>query len=147
MQSRTDSLKENITKLLSGWLLMVLSQLLIFPHFNIKVSFEDDLLIAAYFTLIGFARSYLLRRYNNRKDIVRQKIQNRLQSLFEQFENVVIGYVVAVLSQLIIFPYFGIHITFAENLLVSIYFTFISVAKGYLIRRYYISRIANTYSQ
>ena len=63
--------------------------------------------------------------------------QTRLQSLIETSTNVVIGYLVAVLSQLIIFPAFGIRTTITDNLLIAGYFTIISVIRGYMVRRWF----------
>lgn len=62
-------------------------------------------------------------------------MQSRLQSLLEAWANVAIGYVVAVLSQLAVFPLFGIHVPLSDNLLIGGYFTLISLARSYLLRR------------
>ena len=63
--------------------------------------------------------------------------QTHLQSLVETMTSVFIGYVIAVLSQLLIFPLFGIKVAFTDNLLIAAYFTVISVARGYLVRRWF----------
>jgi len=64
-------------------------------------------------------------------------MQTKLQSLKESFVNVFIGYVVAVLSQLIVFPIFDIKVEFVDNLAIGVYFTVISLVRSYVIRRYY----------
>jgi hypothetical protein len=64
-------------------------------------------------------------------------MQTRLQSLIESFINILIGYLVAVISQLLIFPLFNIHIPLKDNLLIWLYFTLISLARSYIIRRYF----------
>ena len=61
--------------------------------------------------------------------------QTRLQSAIESAANVAIGYGVAVASQMAIFPLFGIHATLADNLLIGGYFTIISMARSYVVRR------------
>jgi uncharacterized protein (DUF2062 family) len=61
--------------------------------------------------------------------------QSRVHSALESAANVAIGYGVAVASQLAIFPLFGIHIPLADNLVIGGYFTLISLARGYLVRR------------
>lgn len=61
--------------------------------------------------------------------------QTRLQSAIESATNVAIGYGVAVASQMAIFPLFGIHATLADNLLIGGYFTIISLARSYVVRR------------
>jgi len=63
--------------------------------------------------------------------------QTRLQSAVESLANVAIGYAVAVASQMLIFPLFGIHITLADNLLIGGYFTLISIARSYTLRRWF----------
>ena len=69
MQSKLQSLIESLTNILIGYLTALLSQVLIFPIFDIYVSFQDNLLIGLYFTIISLIRSYLVRRYFNKKDI------------------------------------------------------------------------------
>ncbi|MFV7791296.1 hypothetical protein ACNSOP_08980 [Aliarcobacter lanthieri] len=68
-------------------------------------------------------------------------MQTKLQSLLESFINILIGYLVALGSQLIIFPLFGIDVSFMDNLLIGLYFTIISLARSYIIRRYFNKKI------
>lgn len=68
MQTRFQSLIESLINILIGYLTALLSQVLIFPLFNIDVTFQDNLLIGLYFTIISLARSYLVRRYFNNKN-------------------------------------------------------------------------------
>lgn len=69
--------------------------------------------------------------------------QSRLQSLIEAWINVLIGYWVAIASQLLIFPLFGIHIPLYDNLLIGGYFTVISLARSYVVRRWFNGRYAS----
>jgi hypothetical protein len=62
-------------------------------------------------------------------------MQSRLQSFIESLMNVAIGYGVALASQILIFPFFGIHISLSDNLLIGAFFTVISIIRGYLVRR------------
>ncbi len=64
-------------------------------------------------------------------------MQSKIHSLLESALNIVIGYIVAILSQLIIFPMFGIFIPFHENLLMGLFFTVISLIRSYAIRRWF----------
>jgi len=64
-------------------------------------------------------------------------MQTKLQSFIEAVTNVIIGYVVAVLSQIFIFPLFGIYVSLSDNLLIGLYFTIISLFRSYLLRRYF----------
>ena len=67
MQTKYQSLIESLTNILIGYLTALLSQVLIFPLFDIYVSFQDNLLIGLYFTIISLLRSYLVRRYFNKR--------------------------------------------------------------------------------
>ena len=64
-------------------------------------------------------------------------MQTKRQSLTESIVNVVIGYLVAVVSQILIFPFFDIVVTIWDNLLIGLWFTIVSILRSYLIRRYY----------
>jgi len=55
----------------------------------------------------------------------------------ETVASVAIGYVVALLSQLAIFPVFGLQVTLTENLLIGAWFTAISIVRGYYVRRFF----------
>ena len=61
--------------------------------------------------------------------------QSRAMSLAEAVANVVVGYGVAVASQILIFPIFGLHTTLAQNLKMGAEFTVVSVARSYVLRR------------
>lgn len=64
-------------------------------------------------------------------------MQTRRQSMIETAASVAIGYLVALASQLAIFPLFGIHATMSDNLLIGAWFTVISVIRGYAVRRFF----------
>ena len=55
--------------------------------------------------------------------------QSRLMSLVESVANVVVGYGVAVVTQILIFPIFGLHTTLAQNLKMGAVFTVVSIAR------------------
>jgi len=61
--------------------------------------------------------------------------QSRRQSAIESAANVAIGYGVAVASQIAILPLFGVHLPLADNLAIGGYFTVISLARSYVVRR------------
>lgn len=67
MQSKKQSLIESITNVMIGYTVALISQLLVFPLFNINVPLSDNLLIGAWFTAISLLRSYVVRRYFNKK--------------------------------------------------------------------------------
>ncbi|CRK76378.1 MULTISPECIES: DUF7220 family protein [Roseobacteraceae] len=62
MQSRRQSLIEAITNVVVGYALAVLTQIVVFPWFGLKVSLNDNLAIGAMFVIISLLRSYALRR-------------------------------------------------------------------------------------
>jgi len=64
-------------------------------------------------------------------------MQTRVESAIESVINVLIGYSIAVLSQIIIFPFFNIHIQVSENLAIGGYFTVISIIRSYIVRRFF----------
>lgn len=67
--------------------------------------------------------------------------QSKLGSLIESLANIVIGYVVAILSQILIFPLVGIHVPLSTNLMIGVYFTAISLVRSYALRRWFNARI------
>ncbi len=67
--------------------------------------------------------------------------QTRAGSLIESLMNIMIGYFVALLSQIVIFPLFDIHIPLSSNLWIGAWFTIISLVRSYIIRRYFNKRL------
>jgi uncharacterized YccA/Bax inhibitor family protein len=61
-QRKTTSLIESVVNCLIGVCVATLSQILIFPLFDIHISLLDTGLIAVIFTSVSIVRSYLLRR-------------------------------------------------------------------------------------
>lgn len=56
-------------------------------------------------------------------------------SLIEAIANVALGYGVAVATQILIFPLFGLHTTLAQNLQIGAVFTIVSIARSFALRR------------
>lgn len=67
--------------------------------------------------------------------------QTKLESLIESIVNILIGYGVALASQLVLFPLFGILISFSTNLWIGLWFTIISLVRSYVIRRWFNARL------
>ena len=61
--------------------------------------------------------------------------QSRLMSLVEAVANVIFVYGIAVITQILIFPMFGLHTTLAQNLKMGAVFTVVSIARSYVLRR------------
>ncbi|KXJ55176.1 MAG: hypothetical protein AXW15_07875 [Neptuniibacter sp. Phe_28] len=63
--------------------------------------------------------------------------QTRIESLLESIVNIVIGYVVALISQIVVFPMVGIEVSITTNLVIGFWFTLISLVRSYVIRRWF----------
>jgi hypothetical protein len=61
--------------------------------------------------------------------------QSRLMSFVESVVNVFVGFVLAVLTQLIALPWLGVQISIGENLALGAVFTLVSVVRSYALRR------------
>lgn len=61
--------------------------------------------------------------------------QSRRASALESVINVLVGYSVAVLAKIAIFPLFGMEVDMADNLAIGALFTVISLVRSYCLRR------------
>lgn len=61
--------------------------------------------------------------------------QTRTMSLVESLANVAVGYGVAVITQIVVFPLFGLTTTLAENMAMGAIFTIVSIARSFMLRR------------
>ena len=61
--------------------------------------------------------------------------QSRIGSMIESFVNMAIGYGVAILSQVCIFPMYDIHVSIESNLAIGGWFTLVSLIRSYCVRR------------
>ena len=61
--------------------------------------------------------------------------QSRLGSMIEAVANVAVGYGVAVATQVVVFPWFGLHASMSDNLLIGAIFTVVSLVRSYTLRR------------
>lgn len=61
--------------------------------------------------------------------------QTRLMSLVEAIANVVVGYGIAVLTQLLVFPWFGLPARIGDALAIGAVFTLVSLIRGFALRR------------
>jgi hypothetical protein len=62
-------------------------------------------------------------------------MQSRGMSLVEAATNVFVGYILAILTQMLVFPLFGIQAALAEHLAIGIAFVGVSLVRGYVLRR------------
>lgn len=63
--------------------------------------------------------------------------QTKKQSLIEVITNTAIGFLISLVSTFIIFPLVDIESTGGKNVIVTIFFTGISIARSYIVRRYF----------
>ena len=62
-------------------------------------------------------------------------IQSRRMSLIEAGANVVVGYGLALATQIVAFPWFGLHPSLGENLAIGAIFVGVSLLRSYALRR------------
>ena len=67
-------------------------------------------------------------------------MQTKIHSIVESLTNVAVGYGVALASQIVVFPIYGIHIPLSTNIAIGAWFTVISIARSYIIRRWFTKR-------
>lgn len=63
--------------------------------------------------------------------------QSRRASLAEAWTNILVGFSINYVANLLIFPLFGMHISLANNFLMGLIYTAISLARSYGLRRFY----------
>ena len=63
--------------------------------------------------------------------------QSKARSWGEAWTNIVIGYAINFVANLVVFPLFGYDISVADNILIGLVFTVISVCRQYVVRRYF----------
>ena len=61
--------------------------------------------------------------------------QSRLMSSVEAVANVLVGYGVAVLTQMAVFPLFGLNASLGDNLAIGGVFTVVSIVRSFTLRR------------
>jgi hypothetical protein len=62
-------------------------------------------------------------------------VQSRAMSLVEAVTNVAVGFGVAVLTQMAVFPRFGLRVAIGDTIIIDAIFTAVSIARSYLLRR------------
>jgi hypothetical protein len=61
--------------------------------------------------------------------------QSRLMSLVEATTNVVVGFLLALLTQIVVFPLLGLSASLSDNLILGVIFTAVSLLRSYALRR------------
>ena len=71
-------------------------------------------------------------------------MQSKIDSLIEALLSTFIGFVVSFTANLILMPMLGIPVSLSQNFILTVAFTFVSVARSYLVRRWankYLSQV------
>ena len=67
--------------------------------------------------------------------------QTRLGSLIEAGINVLIGFAINMCANFVILPLVGFEITLQQNLFIGVLYTLVSVARSYIVRRWFNARL------
>jgi len=62
-------------------------------------------------------------------------MQSKLFSFIESVTNVVVGFIVAVLANILVLPLFGFYPSVGQATSIGVIFTIISLCRSYIIRR------------
>lgn len=62
-------------------------------------------------------------------------MQSRIQSLIEAWANTIIGYLINLGVQLVVYPLYGATFTFGQNIQIGLIFMVVSIARSYGLRR------------
>lgn len=62
-------------------------------------------------------------------------MQSKRNSAFEATTNVIIGYLVSVLANVLILPLFGYKVTIGDSFAIGLAFTVVSLVRSYVLRR------------
>lgn len=70
-------------------------------------------------------------------------MQSKKQSLKEAITNTTVGFGISYLSTFAIFPWLGLRTSAATNMVITLYFTIISIVRSYALRRWFNKRQKN----
>lgn len=62
-------------------------------------------------------------------------MQSRIMSFVESWVNIIVGFSINFIANLVFFPMFGWSITVVENLTLGVIYTAISLVRSYVLRR------------
>lgn len=68
-------------------------------------------------------------------------MQSKTQSLTETVISTFIGLAVSLITQIVVFPLYGMQVSFNQNIQITIIFTIVSIARGYFVRRYFNKKV------
>lgn len=62
-------------------------------------------------------------------------MQSKTHSLIEALTNTAVGFGISLASQIVIFGAYGVRLPLADNLAITLWFTAISILRGFVLRR------------
>jgi len=62
-------------------------------------------------------------------------MQTRVHSLLESVTNILVGYGLSLLTQILVFPLYGFTVSLSGNVQIGAIFTVVSLCRGYTLRR------------
>jgi len=71
-------------------------------------------------------------------------VQTRFMSLIEAVTNIAVGYGLAVLTQVLVFPLFGLSVSLGENMGIGAVFTVVSLVRSFALRRVFNALVARS---
>lgn len=64
-------------------------------------------------------------------------MQTKKHSFYEALSNTAIGFIISLSATFVIFPLLDIPTTSGQNIVITLFFTVISIIRGYVIRRWF----------
>lgn len=64
-------------------------------------------------------------------------MQTKTQSMIEVLSGTAFGFLIALLSQVFIMQHYGIQTTLAQDAWITVFFTGVSILRGYAVRRFF----------
>jgi hypothetical protein len=61
--------------------------------------------------------------------------QSKKQSLIEVVTSTLIGMLVSIITQMIVFPIYGMEVNLFQNFQITVIFTVVSIIRSYFVRR------------
>jgi uncharacterized membrane-anchored protein YhcB (DUF1043 family) len=74
-------------------------------------------------------------------------MQSKLSSFMEAASQTLIGYVINLCVQLVIYPLYGATFTLQQNIEIGLIFLVVSLLRGYVIRRYFNKKAKHAQQQ
>lgn len=68
-------------------------------------------------------------------------MQSKLSSFIESMANVLIGYFVALIVQLVVYPFYGATFSLRQNVEIGLIFMVVAIVRSYVIRRWFNAKI------